>query len=49
MAEKRNFISPNNDVALIKLSTGKLSFTKKEKNALKHLLIKLEINIDSEI
>jgi hypothetical protein len=45
MAEVKNLISPKNNIALKKLESGQLSFTKQDKNALKTLLMRLEIKI----
>lgn len=45
MAETRNLISPNNSRALYKLETGRLNFNKAEKNALKSLFERLEIEL----
>ena len=43
LAESKNLISPNNSKALYKLETGRLNFSKAEKNALKSLIERLEI------
>ncbi len=43
MAEEKRLISTNNTRALEKLESGRLSFTKTEKNALKNLLERLGI------
>jgi hypothetical protein len=45
MAEVKKLISPKNNVALKKLESGQLSFTKQDKNALKTLLMRLQIEI----
>ncbi len=43
MAEAKKLISPKNNIALKKLESGDLSFTKQDKNSLKTLLMRLEI------
>jgi hypothetical protein len=43
MAESKKLISPNNSRALYKLEIGRLNFNKAEKNALKSLFERLEI------
>jgi len=43
LATTRQLISSNNNIALSKLETGRLTFTKTEKNSLKTLLDRLEI------
>lgn len=45
LAESRKLISENNNRALKKLEAGKIGFTKSEKNSLKTLLERLEINL----
>ena len=45
MAQKKNLISVKNNLALEKLESGRLSFTKQDKNSLKNLLVRLEIEI----
>lgn len=45
MAIDKGLISPKNDIALKKLESGKLSFTKQDKNSLNTLLMRLEIEI----
>ena len=45
LAESRQLISENNSRALTKLETGRISFTKTEKNSLKTLLERLNIQI----
>jgi hypothetical protein len=45
MAEVKKLISPKNNAALKKLESGQLSFTKQDKNALKTLLTRLQIEI----
>jgi hypothetical protein len=45
MAQKKNLISAKNNIALEKLESGRLSFTKQDKNSLKNLLVRLEIEI----
>lgn len=44
MAVNRQMISPNNSSALAKLESGRLTFTRAEKNSLKTLLNNLEID-----
>ena len=44
LAESKLLISDNNTRALSKLETGRITFTKSEKNSLKTLLDRLEIN-----
>jgi len=43
LARSRNLISENNSRALSKLETGRLSFTKSEKNSLKNLFERLDL------
>jgi hypothetical protein len=43
MADAKRLISTNNARALEKLESGKLNFTKSEKNSLKYLLDRLDI------
>ena len=45
MAQKKNLISVKNNLVLEKLESGRLSFTKQDKNSLKNLLVRLEIEI----
>jgi hypothetical protein len=45
MAQNKGLISPKNNVALQKLESGQLSFTKQDKNSLKTLLLRLGIQI----
>jgi hypothetical protein len=44
MAEEKRLISTNNTRALEKLESGRLSFTKTEKNSMKNLLDRLGID-----
>ena len=45
MAEQKGLISPKNNIALKKLESGQPSFTKQDKNSLKTLLMRLNIEI----
>jgi hypothetical protein len=45
LAESRHLISENNRRALSKLEAGRLNLTKTEKNSLKNLLERLEIEL----
>ena len=45
LAESKLLLSENNTRALSKLETGRITFTKSEKNSLKTLLDRLEIDL----